>query len=138
VPRVLLATDADWLRDEVEAALADEHTTVSSVRAGRDVTAAMKVLRPDLVLLDLQIGAMGGMATCMALRLEESGDRLPHVPIVMLLDRRADEFLARRCGADAWLVKPIEPLRLSRLVQAVLAGEPAAPASPSATTTASG
>ena len=56
---------------------------------------------------------MGGMATCMDLRLEESGGRLPHVPVLMLLDRRADVFLARRAGADGWVVKPLDSIRLA-------------------------
>ena len=37
------------------------------------------------MVLDLQIGNMGGMATCLDLRLEESADRLPHVGVLMLL-----------------------------------------------------
>jgi hypothetical protein len=45
---------------------------------------------------------MGGMATCMNLRLEASGSRIEHVPVLMLLDRRPDVFLARRCGAEGW------------------------------------
>jgi DNA-binding response OmpR family regulator len=78
----------------------------------------------DLVVLDLQMGNMGGMATCMSLRLEESGGRLPHVPVIMLLDRQADVFLARRSGADGWLVKPLDSLRIRRAVTVVLAGSP--------------
>ena len=38
---VLLATDADWIADEVVAALADDDTTVSRVRAGAHVRAAV-------------------------------------------------------------------------------------------------
>ena len=45
-------------------------------------------------VLDLQIGSMGGMAVTMALRLDESSGRLPHVPVLMLLDRVADVHLA--------------------------------------------
>ena len=41
----------------------------------------------------------------------------------MLLDRIADVFLARRSGADGWLVKPLDPLRLRRAVRAVLRGD---------------
>jgi DNA-binding response OmpR family regulator len=40
----------------------------------------------------------------------------------MLLDRTADVFLARRSGADGWLVKPIDALRLRRATDAVLDG----------------
>jgi DNA-binding NarL/FixJ family response regulator len=65
---------------------------------------------------------MGGMATCLYLRLEESADRLPHVAVLMLLDRRADVFLARRAAADGWVIKPLDPLRLRRAVNELLAG----------------
>ena len=40
----------------------------------------------------------------------------------MLLDRRADVFLARRSGAEGWLLKPLDPIRLRRAVAALLAG----------------
>ncbi|MGD9794254.1 MAG: response regulator transcription factor [Acidimicrobiia bacterium] len=118
---ILLATDADWLRTEVAAALEGTHEIVG-VRTGREVIGAIKAADPDLVLLDLQIGSMGGMAACMAIRLEESGGRLARVPVVMLLDRAADVFLAQRCDADGWLVKPLDARRLRRAVAAVLAG----------------
>ena len=82
-------------------------------------------MRPfDIAVLDLQIGSMGGMAVTMSLRLDESSGRLPHVPVLMLLDRVADVHLAKRSGADGWLVKPLDPLRLRRAVRAVTAGEP--------------
>ena len=68
------------------------------------------------------MGNMGGMAVCLELRLEESYGNLPHVPVLMLLDRRADVFLARRSGAEGWLVKPLDPLRLRRATTALLAG----------------
>ena len=76
----------------------------------------------DVAILDLQIGSMGGMAVTMSLRLDESSGRLPHVPVLMLLDRVADVHLAKRSGADGWLVKPLDPLRLRRAVRAVPRG----------------
>lgn len=118
---VLLATDADWLHRDVEAALDGEHT-VARVRRGADVRGAVAELEPDLVVLDLQIGNMGGMATCLDLRLEAGAGRLPDLPVLMLLDREADVFLARRSGADGWLVKPLDALRIQRAVQALLDG----------------
>ena len=78
---------------------------------------------PDLVVLDLQIGNMGGMATCLDLHLEAGAGRLPDVPVLMLLDRQADVFLARRSNADGWLVKPLDAFRLRRAVAALLDGQ---------------
>ena len=119
---VLLAADADWVINEVVAALGDAETSFSVVRSGYDVTHAVKQQTPDLAVLDLQIGNMGGMAVTMSLRLDESVDALPPVPVLMLLDRRADVNLARRSGADGWLVKPLDPLRLRRAAKAIAAG----------------
>ena len=76
----------------------------------------------DIAVLDLQIGSMGGMAVTMSLRLDESSGLLPHVPVLMLLDRVADVHLAKRSGADGWLVKPLDPLRIRRAVRAVTGG----------------
>ena len=53
---------------------------------------------PDLVVVDMQMGNMGGMATTLELHLEASYDKLEHVPVLMLLDRRPDVFLARTLG----------------------------------------
>ncbi len=40
----------------------------------------------------------------------------------MLLDRRADVFLARRSQAEGWVVKPLDPFRLERAIASLLAG----------------
>ncbi len=117
---VLLATDADWVVEEVAAALSAPEVTFRVVRSGQDVRGAVQASTPDLVILDFQIGNMGGMATCLDLRLESGVGRLPRVPVLMLADREADIFLARRSEADAWLVKPLNPLLLRRTAQELL------------------
>ena len=120
MPEILVATDADWILDEVRAALGGDSTTIRWVRNGKDVVPALQAQAADLVVLDLQIGNMGGMATCMEIRLESGADRLPDVGVLMLLDRRADVFLAQRCNADGWLIKPLDAFRLRRAVDAIL------------------
>lgn len=122
---VLLATDDDAVFAEVEAALVDERTTVRRVRAGKAVGPAVADATPDLVVLDLQIGNMGGIAACLHLRHEAGADRLPEVPVLMLLDRPADIFLTRRSGADGWVVKPLEAFSLRQAAMAILDGSTA-------------
>jgi two-component system nitrate/nitrite response regulator NarL len=46
------------------------------------------------------------------------------VPILMLLDREADVFLARRSEADGWLIKPVDAFRLRRAHTALVDGRP--------------
>ena len=119
---IVLATDADWLVEEVVAALGDPETSFTHCRDGRAVAGVVKERTPDLVMLDLQIGTMGGIAVTMDLRLDESGGLLPHVPVLVLLDRQADIHMARRSGADGWLIKPLDALRLRRAARAVAGG----------------
>ena len=123
MPSVLLATDADWIYDEVEAAIAGDGLTVYRVRAGVDVLPAIDEVEPDLVILDLQIGNMGGMAACMSIRHEEGMGRIPITAVMMLLDRAADTFLAHRADADGWLIKPLDSFRLRRAATVLLEGE---------------
>ncbi len=127
MPTVLVASDAKWVRDHVRAALGGPGFEIIEVERGRDVRQVVAEQEPDLVVVDLQIANMGGMAVSLDLRLEESGGRLPHVPILLLLDREADRFLARRSAADAMLVKPIDAGTLRRTVKTLLAAEEATP-----------
>jgi DNA-binding response OmpR family regulator len=123
VSHVLLATDADWIRDEVVAALSDADTQVSRVHRGDEVLEAVRAIGPDLVILDMQIGNMGGVATTYALRLDEGAGRLEPVKVLLLLDRDDDRFLARTSKADGWLAKPVDAFRLRRAARKVMAGE---------------
>ena len=123
MPTVVVASDANWVRDHVRAALCGPGFELIEVERGRDVRKVVADRKPDLVIVDLQIANMGGMAVALDLRLEESGGRLPHVPILLLLDREADRFLARRSAADAMLVKPIDAGTLRRTVKTLLAAE---------------
>ena len=87
---------------------------------------ALRIVRQggvDLVVADLQIGAMGGMAICMELRHDESYLPAEPVSVLMLLDRRPDVFLARRAGADGFLVKPLDPQRVRTAVRTLLDGD---------------
>ena len=76
----------------------------------------------DLAIFDLQIGSMGGMAVDDGAAARRVGRPAAPVPVLMLLDRVADVHLAQRCGADGWLIKPLDPLRLRRAAEMVAAG----------------
>ena len=124
---MLLATDASWLVDDVVAALDDGNTSFTVCSEGREVakqvdkrTDAGEAI--DIAVVDLQIGSMGGIAVTMALRLDASAGNAPDIPVLVLLDRVADVHLAKRSGADGWLVKPLDPLRLRRAVRTIAAG----------------
>jgi two-component system nitrate/nitrite response regulator NarL len=107
----------------VDAAIGGDDIEITRIRQGTEVRSTANDLTPDLVMLDLQIGNMGGMAACMELRLDESIGARERVPVLMLLDRDADIFLAQRTDSEGWLVKPLDAFRLRRAATALLGGE---------------
>jgi DNA-binding response OmpR family regulator len=121
--KILVAADARWVREQVRASLVGRGQEVIEVTRGQDVRDGVAEHEPDLVVLDLQIGNMGGIAVAIDLHLEEAAGRLPNVPILLLLDREADRFLARRAAAEAELVKPVEPGTLRRTVKRLVGGD---------------
>jgi CheY-like chemotaxis protein len=123
VPVIVVASDAAYLRKEIVAVADGPDIEIREVESGPEVIASARNDAPDLVVVDLQMGNMGGMAVCLELRLQESYDDLPHIPVLMLLDRRPDVHLARRSGAEGWLVKPLDPLRLRRAIRALIDGD---------------
>ena len=120
---ILVAADARWVRDLVKSACTARDQRVIEVSRGQDVRDLVGKEQPDLVVLDMQIGNMGGVAVAIDLRLEGSAGRVPDTSILLLLDREADRFLARRADADAELVKPVDPGTLRRTVAQLLARE---------------
>ena len=81
---VVVASDESWVRAEVSAVLSSQpDIEIHEITAGSSVLWAVHEYDPELVIVDLQIGNMGGMAACMELRLEEGADRIAHVPVLM-------------------------------------------------------
>jgi len=119
---ILIATDAQWVLNEIQAVFRSSSTTIQVVTNGRLVSPAVAERTPDIAILDMQVGSMGGMAITMDLRLDFSSGALPNVPILMLLDREADVHMARRSGANGWIIKPLDALRLRKAVNAIAAG----------------
>ncbi|MBC95333.1 hypothetical protein CL649_00455 [bacterium] len=118
--RVLLATDSDETAQEAFAALLGPETSVSRVKRGEDVREVAAELEPDLVILDLQIGNMGGVAASLDLRHEITAGRIKPLKIILLLDREADTWIANEAKADCELVKPLNALRLRKLAKSLL------------------
>ncbi len=83
-----------------------------------DVGARVGLLeRPDAVVADEIASRAGAFSLAKDLR----GAVEPYEgPIVILLERRHDEWLARWSGADAWFVQPVDPFELAdRLVELI-------------------
>jgi DNA-binding response OmpR family regulator len=118
--KILVASDGGWVRDLVKSAFVGPGQQVIEVTRGQDVRDAVAAQEPDLAILDMQIGNMGGVATALDLRLEAAAGRVPDVSILLLLDREADRFLAKRASADGELMKPVDAGMLRRAAKQIL------------------
>jgi DNA-binding response OmpR family regulator len=90
--------------------------------AAGDGPSGMEVIRkhrPDLVVLDLMMPGMDGLAVCQQLR---SDARVGRVPIIMLTAKatEADRIVGLELGADDYITKPFSPREVVARVKAVL------------------
>jgi DNA-binding response OmpR family regulator len=117
VSDLLLVADLPWVADAVRAALSDAagNLTVTADPAAAPALALEQ--GAAVVLVDLQVGSMGGMAVTRALRAAARAAGVSPPAVVLLLDREADAFLAGRAAADGWIRKPFDAFALRRLVE---------------------
>lgn len=122
MPEIVIAADARSIFDEIASVVEEPGTVVRWVRRGEAVREEVNARPADLVIADMQIGTMGGIAIALDLKLEADAGRLVPCPVLLILDRRPDVFMARRSGAEGWILKPLDPIRLRTAVTALLAG----------------
>ena len=121
---ILLVADVAWIVNDVRAALSEARFMVSTVDDPRTVTERVSKSPPDVLLVDFQVGSMGGMALTRAVRDAAATANGTRPPVILLLDRDADAFLAGRSGADGWVSKPFSSDALRSAIDEVLAAAP--------------
>lgn len=130
--RVLLVDDDALVRAGLRMILSssEELEVVGEAADGADAVEAAQVHRPDVVLMDIRMPGMDGIAATSALR------RLATPPhVIVLTTFQADEYVmsALQAGADGFLLKDTAPTEIVQAVRLVAAGE--AMLSPSVTRT---
>ena len=121
---VLLADDQALVRAGFKALLdaQDDLEVVGEADDGEAAVRLAKSLVPDVVLMDIRMPVLDGLA---ATRTIAADERLSAVRIVILTTFELDEYVfeALRAGASGFLVKDTEPVELIRAVRAVAGGE---------------
>jgi PAS domain S-box-containing protein len=107
-PRVLVADDHPTNRKIVELMLADV-AEIFTAEDGREAVDVYKVTAPDLILMDMQMPVMDGLAAVREIRALEASTGSPRAPIIMLTANARPEHIraSREAGADLHLEKPI-------------------------------
>jgi DNA-binding NarL/FixJ family response regulator len=120
---VLVADDDALVRSALSMMLAgaDDITIVAEAADGNEVARAVAEHQPAIVLMDIRMPGMDGLAATELLRAQENA---PEVIVLTTFD--ADDYVLRalRAGASGFLLKHTPPADIIRAVRAVAAGEP--------------
>jgi two-component system nitrate/nitrite response regulator NarL len=125
--RVLIVDDHHLFRRGVSALLAEREDIEVAGEAtnGREAIERARELMPDVILMDIKMPELDGLAAARQLKAE-----MPYVRIIMLTVSETDEdlFEAIKAGASGYLLKNVDPDQLIASVQQVQRGEvPIAP-----------
>jgi two-component system KDP operon response regulator KdpE len=121
--RILVVDDEPQIRRIMRTSLTGVGYEVDDAKSGEEALEKVREFRPDLVLLDINMPGMGGLAACRAIR----GD--PNVAIIMLTVRNteASKVEALDAGADDYVTKPFSTPELLARIRATMRRMPVAP-----------
>ena len=119
--RILVIDDEPQIRRLMRTTLIGAGYEVEDARTGEEGIEKMSRFRPDLVLLDINMPGMGGLAACKMIRADKN------VAIIMLTvrDSEEDKVAALDAGADDFVTKPFSTPELLARIRAALRRVPA-------------
>jgi CheY-like chemotaxis protein len=118
-PTVMIADDEAGLRLLIQSALAAQGFRTLQAADGTEALALARTQRPDVVLLDVAMPGIDGIAVCAALK---SDPDTAHIRVAMLtaMAEEGDRELGFAAGADQYITKPFSPLQLVSEVKQLL------------------
>ena len=120
--RVLIVDDDDLMRARLEAVLFSDETVavVGQVSDGRAAVEQGRALRPDVVLMDVRMPNLDGIAAT-----RELVTAAPEAKVVILTTFERDDYIfgALNAGASGFLLKRTSPEELIAAIHAVAAGD---------------
>jgi DNA-binding NarL/FixJ family response regulator len=121
--RVLICDDQEMMRVGLRMIVGSQAdlTVAGEAGDGHEAVAAAAELRPDVVLLDVRMPGLDGVAAAGLIR-----EAVPGARILMLTTFDLDEyaFASLRAGADGFLVKDVPAAEMLVAIRGVLRGDP--------------
>lgn len=117
--RVLIVEDNSDVAYYIGQLLTTEHYNVYYAQDGQEGMTRARDLMPDIIITDLMMPGMDGLAFCRQLRASEL---LSHIPIIIITAKASDvdRINGIEAGADAYLVKPFNAAELHVRIKKLL------------------
>lgn len=116
---ILVVDDEPSIVDLVRFTLEDADVQVVEASDGAEALVLARRIKPDLILLDVQMPRLDGLEVCRQLRREPDFARAPII-LLTAAGQEADRARGLGAGADEYLTKPFSPLALLALVEALV------------------
>ena len=120
--RVLIADDERDTASMLAAILRDEGHETHAVLRGDEVLEIDRLVRPDVVILDVNMPGMSGFAVAREIRTRRGVAAPLLIAISGKWTRKEDQQLGEGIGFDHYLLKPCEPAEIIRILDAFQSG----------------
>jgi DNA-binding response OmpR family regulator len=118
--RIIVVDDERDTVDTLAAILRDAGHTVHPIYTGRDVLPAVRIVRPDVIVLDIAVPGMSGYAVAQEIRHSFVDVRRPMMIAMSGMWKGAsDRQIAQQVGFDHYLEKPCAADELLRLLSEI-------------------
>ena len=115
---VMIVDDSSTLRRMIERSLEESGFEVTSCSSGQEAVGLAKRLPPQVVITDLNMPEIDGLALTRRLRAQQETAKCPI--LILTTDNTAErKHEARQAGASGWVLKPFQPETLIRAINTV-------------------
>jgi DNA-binding NarL/FixJ family response regulator len=120
--RVMLADDHPIFREGIRSLLtrSGQFTVIAEATNGAEAIAAAAALRPDVVVMDLEMPEVSGIEATRAI---VDHDHRIGILVLTMYEDDASVFAAMRAGARGYLLKSADPARMTRAIASVADGD---------------
>lgn len=117
--RVLLIEDNASFRNMLKISLENQGFDVIAAKDGLEGLNVVRKENPDLVITDIMLPGLDGHKVCRMIKFDKNFN---HIPVIVLTSRDLDEDenIAKRCGADAFVIKSTHTPVLLDVIQRLL------------------
>ncbi len=119
--RILVVDDDRAALAQIRSGLESQGYKLEEAYDGPGALSRLRDLKPDLLLLDVEMPGLSGMEVCRIVKANQGDDAFGFVPVILMTARSpTGRVEGLELGADDYLTKPFDPLELSARVKSML------------------